>query len=170
VFLFGVLAQSSSLRAQCSPNYVVKRGDSWWSIAESEGVTLRSLLKLNAAKTSTLIKPKDQVCVPLKQAEAVTYKPSEVIQIIRDVWPDNLEDRAIAIARRESKLRPDVIGIPNRCCYGLFQIYFKWHQSWLKSVGVQRPSDLLNPRTNAEAALEIYRRRGNFSAWNVFSK
>jgi LysM repeat protein len=163
--LFGVLAQTSPLRAQCAPNYVVKRGDSWWSIAESEGVALRSLLKLNGAKTTTLIKPKDQICVPTKPAEPISYTPAEVVQIIRDVWPDDLEDRAIAIARRESKFQPRVIGIPNNCCYGLFQIYYKWHKSWLPSVGVMNARHLLDPRLNAIAALEIFRRTGGWGPW-----
>jgi LysM repeat protein len=163
--LFSVLAQSSSLRAECAPNYVVKRGDSWWSIAESEGVTLRSLLKLNGARTSTLIKPKDQVCVPSKQAESVTYSTDEIVQIIREIWPDELEERAIAIARRESQLRPEVIGIPNECCYGLFQIYYRWHKTWLSRFGVTSSTQLLNPVTNAKVALELYRRSGNWRPW-----
>jgi LysM repeat protein len=162
---FSVVAQSSSLHAQCTPNFVVKRGDSWWSIAESEGVALRSLLKLNGAKTTTLIKPKDQICVPTKPAGPIKYTPAEVVQIIRDVWPDDLEDRAIAIARRESKLQPRVIGIPNNCCYGLFQIYYKWHKSWLPKVGVMNAQQLLDPRLNALAALEIYRRNGGWGPW-----
>ena len=163
--LFGISILSSPVGAKCAPNYEVKRGDSWWSIAESEGVSLRALLKLNGAKPSTLVKPKDQVCVPQKPAEPPSYTSAEVVQIIRDIWPDELEERAIAIARRESKLEPGAIGIPNNCCYGLFQIYFKWHKSWLPMVGVTTPRQLLDPRLNAIAALEIYRRNGGWSPW-----
>jgi hypothetical protein len=164
--LFGVLVQSSSSRAQCTPNYLVKRGDSWWSIAESEGVSLRSLLKINSATTTTLIKPKDQICVPVKPAESIKYTPAEVVQIIRDIWPDDLENRAIAIARRESKLRPNSIGIPNNCCYGLFQIYYKWHKTWLAKLGILKADQLLDPRNNARAALELYRRSNGWAPWN----
>jgi soluble lytic murein transglycosylase-like protein len=88
-----------------------------------------------------------------------------VIQIIREVWPDELEERAIAIARRESKLNPAVIGIPNKCCYGLFQIYYRWHKQWLPKLGVVRANQLLDPRTNAEVALEIYRRNNGWGPW-----
>ena len=49
-------------------------------------------------------------------------------QIIRDVWPDDLEEEAIRIATRESNLIPTV---KNYCCYGLFQIYYNAHRTWL---------------------------------------
>ena len=157
---------TSPVRATCAPNHVVKRGDSWWSIANSQGTSLKALLKLNAAKMSTLIRPRDEICVPeAESTPIVQYTPKEVIQIIREIWPDELEDRAIAIARRESKLRPGVIGIPNDCCYGLFQIYYKWHKTWLPKLGVTRPRQLLDPRTNAIAALEIYRRNNGWGPW-----
>jgi soluble lytic murein transglycosylase-like protein len=132
-------------------------------------VTLRSLLKLNGAKTSTLIKPRDQVCVPSKRAESVTYSADEIVQIIREVWPDELEDRAIAIARRESRLRPDAIGVPNNCCYGLFQIYYKWHKSWLPKIGIRNARQLLDAKSNALAALEIYKRNHGWGPWRLSS-
>ena len=161
-----MLLPTSSVRATCVPNHVVERGESWWSISRSEGVSLRALLKLNGAEASTLIRPRDEICVPKSALpETVQYTQAEVIQIIRDVWPDDLEDRAIAIAQRESKLRPGVIGIPNRCCYGLFQIYYRWHQSWLPNIGVNHARQLLDPQVNARAALEIYRRNSGWGPW-----
>ncbi|NBV95887.1 MAG: hypothetical protein EBR90_03740 [Actinobacteria bacterium] len=90
-----------------------------------------------------------------------------IIQIIREVWPDSLENRAIRIAERESNLRPRVVGIPNKCCYGLFQINYKWHKNWLPTIGITHPSQLLNPRNNAIAALEIYRRSGGWGPWQT---
>ena len=156
----------SSVAAACTPTYVVQPGDSWWSIAAKNDTTLTALLRLNGAKKSTTIQPKDVLCVPVAQpTPTTTYTPKEVIQIIREVWPDELEERAIAIARRESKLNPVVIGIPNKCCYGLFQIYFRWHKQWLPKLGVVRANQLLDPRTNAEAALEIYRRNNGWGPW-----
>ena len=163
-----VTGVASPASATCTPNYVVKRGDSWWSIAEKSNTTLNALLRLNGAKKSTTIQPKDVLCVPLPVPEptpTTTYTQKEVIKIIRDVWPDDLEERAIAIARRESKLNPTVIGIPNNCCYGLFQIYYRWHKTWLPKVGVLSPRQLLDPRRNAEAALEMYRRNKGWGPW-----
>lgn len=153
-------------RAICEPSYVVKRGESWWSIARAEGVALRTLLKVNGATSSTMLQPNEKICVPHRPlSSAIGISEAEVIEIIRSVWPDNLEQKAITIARRESKLKPRVIGIPNNCCYGLFQIYYKWHKKWLPSIGVDRAEQLLDPKTNAVAALEIYRRSGGWSPW-----
>ena len=51
--------------------------------------------------------------------------PAEVEAIIRSVWPDELEERALEVAWRESNYRPTA---KNSCCYGLFQIYWSAHQ------------------------------------------
>jgi hypothetical protein len=81
-----------------------------------------------------------------------TYSKAEVAQIIRDVWPDDLEDQAITIATRESNLIPTV---HNYCCYGLFQIYFTANKSFLAGIGVTNAAQLYDPRVNASAALAI---------------
>ena len=60
------------------------------------------------------------------------YTKAQAAQIIRDVWPDDLEDEAIRIATRESNLIPTV---HNSCCYGLFQIYYSAHRTWLAEPG-----------------------------------
>ena len=44
---------------------------------------------------------------PAPPPPASTAGPAEVEAIIRSVWPDELEDRALEIARRESNLRSD---------------------------------------------------------------
>jgi hypothetical protein len=54
-----------------------------------------------------------------------------------------------------------VVGGKGNCCIGLFQIYWSVHQSWLAVSGVTTVEQLLDPRTNAEAALALYRRNGN---------
>ena len=78
-------------------------------------------------------------------------------QIIRDVWPDELEDEAIRIATRESNLIPTV---KNYCCYGLFQIYYNAHRTWLASIGITSAAQLFDPRVNATAALALYNNSG----------
>ena len=73
------------------------------------------------------------------------------------MWPDNLEDQAIAIATRESNLVPTV---RNYCCYGLFQIYYTAHQTWLAAMGITSAAQLYDPRVNATAALALYNSNG----------
>ena len=89
---------------------------------------------------------------------ANTYTRAQVAQIIRDVWPDDLEDEAIRIATRESNLIPTV---RNSCCYGLFQIYYAAHRTWLAGMGITSAAQLYDPRVNATAALALY----NISGW-----
>ncbi|WP_395159236.1 LysM peptidoglycan-binding domain-containing protein [Ilumatobacter sp.] len=89
--------------------------------------------------------------------------PDEVEQIIRDVWPDELEERALEIAYRESKFVPTA---KNSCCYGLFQIYWKVHQSWLDDIGITDRQQLYDPVTNARAAYTLYQRAGGWGPWS----
>jgi hypothetical protein len=85
----------------------------------------------------------------------------QVRSIIREVWPDELEETALYVAQRESNLVHAVVGGKNDCCLGLFQIYWSVHKAWLPTIGISQPSQLLEPRANAEAALALYRRNGN---------
>jgi len=156
--------------ASCPSTYIAKRGDSWWSIAGKSEITLNRLLKLNGAKTSTKILIGDEVCVPGQSTPVVTtpaipkYTQAEVIQIIRDAWPDDLEERALFIAHRESKYQPGAIS-RSKCCYGLFQIYYRWHKLWLPEVGVISANQLLDPRLNAAAAYRMYQRNNGWGPW-----
>jgi hypothetical protein len=88
---------------------------------------------------------------------ANTYSKAAVAQIIRDVWPDDLEDEAIRIATRESGLIPTV---RNYCCYGLFQIYYTVHKTWLAGMGITSAAQLYDPRVNATVAVALYNRSG----------
>jgi hypothetical protein len=93
-----------------------------------------------------------------------TYTAAEVEQIIRDVWPDDLEDEAIRIARRESNLQPTA---HNACCYGLFQIYFTVHRGWLAPLGITSAEQLFDPRNAATAGYALYQRSGGWAPWAV---
>jgi len=168
---------AGSVRAsECVNTYSARRGDSWWSIAAKSNITLKRILSINKASISTIILIGDEVCVPgvnrpvVEQPPVVIvaakYTPAEVELIIRDTWPDDLEERAIAIARRESNLKPQVVGGTGGCCYGLFQIYYRWHTTWLPSVGVTSAKHLLDPKLNALAAYKLYQRNG-WGPWKL---
>ncbi len=87
---------------------------------------------------------------------------SEAVAIIREVWPDDLEERALDIAWRESNHRSNV---NNYCCYGLFQIHWEAHRSWLATLGVTSVSQLFDPVVNTNAAYTLYQRSGGFGPW-----
>jgi LysM domain/Transglycosylase SLT domain len=165
--------------------YKVVRGDSWIGIAKKVGVTTKQLLKANNATAKTLIHPGRTLCLPANAGTPVaapapapaaatpptttaapaptrTYTAAEVEAIIREVWPDELEEEALRIAKRESNLKPTA---KNWCCYGLFQIYFSVHKSWLAKIGVTSASQLLDPTVNANAAYTLYQRAGGFGPW-----
>ena len=88
--------------------------------------------------------------------------PADIEQIIRDVWPDDLEERALQIAWRESNYVPTA---KNFCCYGLFQMYWEVHRGWLADIGVTSAEQLYDPATNARAAYTLYQRAGGWGPW-----
>jgi LysM repeat protein len=116
----------------------------------------------SSAPATTTPKPSAAVAPPTTAAPARTYTRDEVIAIIREVWPDELEERAIQIAVRESTLVPTA---RNRCCLGLFQLYYEVHKSWLASIGVTSANQLFDPKVNAVAALTLYNRAGGWGPW-----
>jgi len=93
-----------------------------------------------------------------------TYTKAQVVQIIRDIWPDDLEDQAIAIATRESNLIPTA---SNSCCFGLFQIYFQANRSSLAAWGITSAAQLYDPKANAYAAYAMYLRAGGWGPWRL---
>ena len=88
--------------------------------------------------------------------------PGEVEAIIRSVWPDELEARALEVAWRESNYKPTA---RNSCCYGVFQVYWSVHRSWLSDLGITSADQLYDPATNARAALALYLRAGGWGPW-----
>lgn len=180
-------AQAKSTTATvCAAKYTVASGDAWILIANRAKVTLTSLLAVNNATASTALYPGRSICLPAgattpkaptttqPAAKAPTttapkaptttapkpaksYTKAQVTQIIRDIWPDNLEDKAIAIATRESNLTP---AVRNYCCFGLFQIYYKVHKTWLATLGITSAEQLYDPKINTYAAYVMYQRSG----------
>jgi hypothetical protein len=91
-----------------------------------------------------------------------TPGPREVEALIREIWPDDLEVRALCIAKREANLRAD---LNNYCCYGVFAIYYKWVPDDLKQqFGLDEPADLFDARTNVALAYQLYL-RGGWTPW-----
>jgi hypothetical protein len=122
------------------------------------------LLSLNNATVNTVLYVGNRVCVstkPVHSAPAETFTRKQSRAIIREVWPDELEETALYVAKRESNFVHSVVGGTKQCCVGLFQIYWSVHRAWLADTGVTSAEQLLNPTTNAEAALALYRRNGN---------
>jgi hypothetical protein len=121
---------------------------------------------LNNATTRTPLFVGDQVCISAEAAVAVPFPTKQFTRkqskaVIREVWPDELEETALFVADRESNFIHSVVGGRGLCCIGLFQIYWSIHRSWLATSGVTAAEQLLDPRVNAEAALALYRRSGD---------
>ena len=83
--------------------------------------------------------------------------------MIREIWPDDLEDKALAIAWRESNYKATAFN--GSCCYGVFQINWASHKSWLGSLGITSTNDLLDARKNITVAYAIYQRAGGWGPW-----
>ena len=114
---------------------------------------------VKAKVTTTSAQPSTTPAAP-----QVSCSRAEVVQIIRDIWPDDLENQAIMIAARESNLMP---GVRNSCCLGLFQIHFSANQRSLASWGITSPNMLFDPRSNAYAAYALYLRAGGWGPWGM---
>jgi hypothetical protein len=164
-----------SASAACT-SFIVERGDSWSLLADYAGVGLSAMLRANNATARTIILPGQKLCVPKGaafnrpgssvEAEATAPKlvlpkvrlsAAESTAIIREIFPDKLERRALKIAQRESRLNHVA---HSWCCLGLFQIYFGANKNFLGTLGITNASQLLDARTNATAALAMYQRSG----------
>jgi LysM repeat protein len=111
------------------------------------------------SRPATTVAPAPTTTVAARPA---AVPQSQAAAIIRDVWPDDLEERALEIAWRESNHQSNV---NNWCCYGLFQIHWEAHRSWLSTLGVTSVSQLYDPVINATAAYTLYQRSGGFGPW-----
>jgi hypothetical protein len=84
---------------------------------------------------------------------------------IRQVWPTQHLPTAIRIAKLESGLSPEARGCGG-ACYGLFQINYSANRDLMASIGIQSPSELLDPLVNCKAAYHLFRvTGGNWSPW-----
>lgn len=176
---------------QCGLKYTVQAGDSWYGIAGRAGVKAGPLAAVNGKTLASPLKVGQVICLPegarrpaattttvaratnssssssndmrqVPYSPSRTYSRAEVEQIIRDVWPDDLENDAIFVVSRESRFNP---GSRSSCCIGLFQINWSAHKKWLNANGVTDPTQLLDPVTNARMALVAWQRSGSWRPW-----
>jgi hypothetical protein len=133
-----------------------------------EGATLPSAPTSSTAPPATTAAPTTSAptttTAPATTTPVVTAPPAPaaIEAIIREIFPDELEARALEIAWRESGYRANA---QNWCCYGLFQINWNAHRSWLDDIGVTSATQLFDARTNARAALALYQRSGGWGPW-----
>jgi hypothetical protein len=126
--------------------------------ATAKAATAASSSSKSAAATTAAPKPTTTPAPPPSTAPKRNWGQSEVVQLIRDVWPDELEEHALFVAHRESSFVPTAYN--GWCCYGLFQIYFNANKAFLATVGVTAPEQLLDPFVNTRAAYALYQRSG----------
>jgi len=130
--------------------------------APATTVPAASAARAPAATTPSRPAPTTVAPTPAAPARPAAVPESQATAVIRQVWPDDLEERALEIAWRESNHKSNV---NNFCCYGLFQIYYSVHKSWLSTIGVNSAQDLFDPQLNAQAAYMLYQRAGGFGPW-----
>lgn len=180
------LVPQTTQAPQCSGEYTVKAGDSWSLIASRYSVSSTDLAQVNNKTIRSTILIGQVLCLPMDAKEPKpgssssgssggssgptrTYSREELEQIVRDIWPDELERRAFYVVNRESRWTPNVKNAwpsrENPCCYGLFQINWIAHKTWMINHGVSNPNQLLDPVTNVKIAYQIYQRAGSWQPW-----
>ena len=90
------------------------------------------------------------------------YTQDDVIAIIRSIFPADIADKAISVARRESNLIPTA---RNWCCTGLFQIYAKANAATITALGYTA-AQLTDPTINTIVAYALYQRSG-WAPWGL---
>jgi hypothetical protein len=95
---------------------------------------------------------------PAPAPPPVQYTSEQVEALIRQVFPDDQEEKALAVAWRESHHDPRAYN--GWCCYGLFQIYFEVNAKFLATLGITSAEQLFDPVLNTTAAFAMFRRSG----------
>lgn len=155
----GVAPSELLAENNATTNTVILPGD---DICLPEGASMPSPPSTTVASTTG--GSDDGTTPTTTQAPTTTEVPvanlsrSEVQELIRQTWPDDEVDTALAVARRESNF---VATADNGwCCYGVFQIYWSVHAGWLDDFGIDERSDLFDARKNVAAAHAMWERSG----------
>ncbi len=133
-------------------------------VAPATTVKTSTAAPVTTVKATTTTVKTTSTSTPAAAAPTTSYSRAEVEAIIRQVWPDDLENEAVRIATRESNLDP---GVRNYCCFGLFQIYYNVHKTWLSQMGVTSAEQLYDPMTNAYVAYAMYLKAGGWGPWRL---
>jgi LysM repeat protein len=132
------------------------------SATASTAATTPATTTLPAPSTTTTAAP--TTAAPTTAAPPATVvSTSDVQAMIREVWPDDLEEKALEVAYHESRYVATAYN--GSCCYGVFQIYWAAHQSWLDDLGVTSAGQLFDARTNIRVAYAIHVRVGGWGPW-----
>lgn len=167
------IAPAKTSAPACSGTYTVKAGDSWNRIADMYSVSATELAAVNGKTIRSTLLIGEELCLPIgakapstsTATTAVpkkTYTRAEMEQLVRDIWPDELEANAFYVVNRESRWDPSV---KNFCCYGLFQLNWLAHQTWMRGYGITDPAQLLDAETNIRMAYVVYQRSNSWKPW-----
>ena len=170
-------APPTTATSRCGDSYVVQPGDSWSRIAAKAGVKSTDLAIANGKNLRSTLLPGQTICLPVgasiqtapaaaqPTASPVTtrrYSRSELEQIVRDAWPDELEADAFYVANRESRWNNLS---QNSCCVGLFQLNWNSHKKWMANHGVTDRNQLFDPVINARMAVITWQRSNSWRPW-----
>jgi len=170
-------APPTTVTSLCGDPYVVRGGDSWSRIASKAGVKSTELAIANGKNLRATLLPGQTICLPIGATiEAVTasvnaasspvttrrYSRSELEQIVRDAWPDQLEADAFYVANRESRWNNLS---QSDCCVGLFQLNWNSHKKWMANHGVTDRNQLFDPVVNARMAVITWQRANSWRPW-----
>lgn len=171
-------APPTTVTSLCGDSYVVRAGDSWSRIAAKAGVKSTELAIANGKNLRSTLLPGQTICLPvgasIEEAPNTTaqvspspvttrrYSRSELEQIVRDAWPDELEADAFFVANRESRWSNLS---QTGCCVGLFQLNWNSHKKWMANYGVTDRNQLFDPVINARMAVITWQRSGSWRPW-----
>jgi len=171
-------APPTTATSLCGESYVVQAGDSWSRIAAKAGVKSTELAIANGKNLRSTLLPGQTICLPVgasiqaapaaaaqPAASPVTtrrYSRTELEQIVRDAWPDELEADAFYVANRESRWSNLS---ETGCCVGLFQLNWNSHKKWMANYGVTDRSQLFDPVINARMAVITWQRSNSWRPW-----
>lgn len=181
-----VQAPARRVVPSCPQTYTAGAGDSWYRIADEAGISVDDLLDENNATLLAVIHPGDSICLPsdavipsppptttlppstttpptttsppTTTVPSANLSPQQVQDLIRQTWPADEVDKALAVAWRESNY---IATADNGwCCVGVFQIYWTVHRSWLGQFGIHERDDLKDARKNIAAAYHLWQSQG----------
>lgn len=116
-----------------------------------------------ATVAPTTVAPTTVPSTTVPSSPSALASPEEVQRLIREIFPAELHEKALEVAWRESNYRANAYN--GWCCYGVFQIYWTVHRSWLDDFGINSTADLYDARKNITAAYALYQRAGGWGPW-----